>query len=232
MRGVSGSLVSYCIIIGVLFLGVSVSTGGSAKAAGADAEVRDFVIAIDGKPAGEYHMTITRQDDGTVSMAAQADSVVRAFGGLYKYTYSYRGTETWKDGQLLRLDSSTDDNGKIYTVQAFPDPNGLRVRVNGEDRISRADVWVTTYWNIPRAQQRNQALPLLDADTGRDIPAKLQYIGTSPLNLCGQVQNYAHWRLSGGVQVDLWYDGTERLVRQEWVEDGHKALLELVKLRH
>jgi hypothetical protein len=40
----------------------------------------------------------------------------------------------------------------------------------------------------------------------------------------------AHWRVAGGAQVDLWYDGFDRLVREESLEDGHKTLLELIQV--
>jgi hypothetical protein len=40
-----------------------------------------------------------------------------------------------------------------------------------------------------------------------------------------------HYKLTGKVNVDLWYDGSDRLVRQEWVESGHKTVLELVRVR-
>jgi hypothetical protein len=49
--------------------------------------------------------------------------------------------------------------------------------------------------------------------------------------VAGQVQNVNHYRLSGKVAVDVWYDGSERLVRQEWVEEGHRTVLELARVR-
>jgi hypothetical protein len=213
----------------MLCLGAALLAPFAARAA--DVEVRDFVIWVDGKRGGEYHMTINRQDDGSVSMTGQAD-VSLSFFVVKKYIYTYRGTEGWsKDGVLTSFSSTANDDGKEYTVTAVPDGNGLRVKVNGQEKMSRADVWLTTYWRLPLPSQRNGAVPLLDADTGRDINATLQYVGVSPVNFAGQAQNYARYRLSGGVQVDLWYDATERLVREEWIEDGHKSVLELVRVR-
>ena len=40
-----------------------------------------------------------------------------------------------------------------------------------------------------------------------------------------------HYRITGKVNVDLWYDGSERLVRQEWIEQGHKTIVELRGVR-
>ncbi|MBY0525419.1 MAG: hypothetical protein K2R98_18580 [Gemmataceae bacterium] len=217
--------------VAVAILAAWAILGLPSLASAADSETRDFTIKVDGKPAGEYHMTISRNDDGTVSMAGQADVRLSFLGGLKTYNYNYRGTEVWKDGRLARFDSSSNDDGKRFTVNAVPENNSLRVKVNGQDHMSRPDVWVTTYWQLPAAGQRNQAIPLLDADTGRDINATLQYIGAAQVGVMGQLQNVAHWRLSGGVSVELYYDGQERLVRQEWVEDGHRSQLELARIR-
>jgi hypothetical protein len=132
---------------------------------------------------------------------------------------------------LVRLDSTTNDNGKRLAVQAAAGPDGLRVTANGETQVTTADAWPTTYWSLPDAKLRNQAVTLLDADTGRIIPAKLDYVGPAQLTIEGQERNCAHYRVTGGVQVELWYDGQERLLHQEWVEDGHRAALDLVRIR-
>src|SRR5690242_1481713 len=79
---------------------------GVARSAAADVEVRDYLTYIDGRKAGEYHMTITGQDDGSVSMAAQANVNIRVL--LVRYAYDYRGTEVWKGGRLQRFDSATN----------------------------------------------------------------------------------------------------------------------------
>jgi len=199
-------------------------------AAAADTEARDFAVRVEDKPAGEYHMTISRQDDGAVTMTGQADIQFTVYV-IKKYSYSYRGTEVWKGGRCLRLDSSCNDDGKKYAVNAVADGATLRVRVNGQERITRGEVWVTSYWCLPSMDQRNRAVPLLDADTGRDLTATLQYVGPAKVTVGGSAVDVAHWRFTGGAQVELYYDGQERLVRQEFVEDGYRTVLELSRIR-
>lgn len=189
-------------------------------------ETRNFAISIDGKPAGDYHMTI-RLDNGLYLISGQADVKVRYLGGVYTYVYSYNGNEVWKDGRLQRLETASNDNGKKFSVSALVDGNTLRVKVNGQERRCRPDVWTTSYWFLAAANFRNQAVPLLDVDTGREIAAQLQFVGNSAIKVSGKVQNCAQYRLRGGVQVDLWFDAQERLVREEMVEDGHRTVLEL-----
>jgi hypothetical protein len=218
----------FLLLGGVLFM------GQAASAVAADTESRDFTIFVDGTASGQHHMTINRRDDGTVTMSAQANvRVKKVLITLYNYTYT--GTEVWKegkDGRLLSLTSTSNDNGKRFDVQANPDSNGLRVRVNGQERLIRADAWTTTYWKLADARFHNQAVPLLDADTGKDFNGRLNYLGAEQISVTGQVQNCYHFRVTGGPNpVDLWYDAQHRLVRQEFTEDGHRTILQLAAIR-
>jgi hypothetical protein len=200
------------------------------RAGAADSERRDFNILVDGKRAGAYHLTITRADDGTYTATAQAN--VRVSYLVYTYTYSYQGTEVWKAGRLVSLSSSTNDDGKRFQVSAATDGTNLRVTVNGQEHATRPDVWTTTYWRLPDPKFRNQAVPLLDADTGRDINATLQCVGAEAIQVGGQAQNCVHYHVTGGgLEVDAWYDGQERLVHQESMEDGHRTVLDLAGIR-
>jgi hypothetical protein len=199
-------------------------------ACAAEKETRDFTVTIDRKPAGKFSMTIARQDDGTVSVAVAAN--VRVSYLVYKYHYSYQGTEVWKNGRLLSLNSNSYDNGKSYLVAVTGESDALRVRVNGTEHKSRPDAWTTTYWHSPDPRFRNQKVPLLDADTGKDIISTLQFLGTDRIRVVGQDQDCSHYRIvGGGLQVELWYDPQERLVRETSIEDGHPTIMDLAQIR-
>lgn len=193
------------------------------QAAGVD--VRNFQVFVDNRPAGSYRMTITPRADGSVVVTGQAEVRVRYV--VISYHYSYSGTEVWKDGRLTQLQSNSDDNGKRYAVTAVADGESLRVRSNGQESQAPKDLWTTSCWRLPPAAYRNRAIGLLDVDTGRQINANLFDAGLNRLNIAGQVMDCAHYRVTGGVQLELWYDAQERLVRQESIEDGHRTVLEL-----
>ncbi len=203
--------------------------GARAPAFAAEIETRDFAVLVAGKPAGEVHMTIHRQDNGLIEMRCDTDIKVHQLIGNYKYIY--RGREVWKDHRLVRLDSNTDDNGKRFLVSAVAEADGLHVKVNNVEKMAKADVWLTSYWCLPDPKLRNSTLAILDADSGRDLEGKLQYVATEKRRVAGQEVPLNHYRLTGKVQVELWYDGSDRLVRQEWTEQGHKTALELSRIR-
>jgi hypothetical protein len=212
-----------------LVLGALLAAGGQ-RAAADESETRQFAVYVDGKPAGQYHMTITKGADGVETMSAQANVRVRVL--IKTYEYSYQGTEQWKGGRLQQLQSSANDDGARYTVQAAAEGEGLRVTVNGQTRMTKANVWPTTHWKLPPKEYHNSAVPLLDADTGKDYSGHLQYLGTQQLNVGGQAQNCYHFRVTGGPSpMDLWYDGGHRLVQEAFTVEGHRTTFFLTGLR-
>ena len=199
------------------------------RAGAADVETRDFSIYVDGKKAGDVHMTINGQDDGSTAVSCDTDVRVGAIITLYKY--SYRGRELWKDGRVQRFESKCNDDGKEYAVTATATADGLHVRVNGAEHTAPAEAMLTSYWAQPDAKLANQTVPLLDADCGRDLEAKVQFLGPEKYG-ANQDQTVQHVRLTGKkLLMDLWYDDAKRLVREEWVEDGHRTVMGLDRVR-
>ncbi len=203
----------------------------AARAAAAEAETRDFSVLVDGDKAGNVHMTINRQDDGAIAFSCDTD--VRVGGVIAFYKYSYRGKELWKDGRLVHFESKCNDNGKPFAVTATATSDGLSVRVNGTEHTAPANAWLSSYWSQPDAKLDGQTVPIIDADCGRDLRAKVDFVGAEKASPAGQEQTVQHVRLTGkNIAIDLWYDEAGQLVRQEWVEDGHKTVVQLTGVRH
>ncbi len=211
-----------CAVLALLF-------AGATTAHAADSETREFAVLVDGKPAGSANMTIARQDDGSTVVSCDTNVMVRVL--IKKYVYTCQTREVWKDGRLRQFSSRCNDDGKPYQVSAVAEGTGLRIRVNGRERLGRPETWLSSYWTLPDAKLRNQVVPVLDADNGRDMQVSIRQVGAAQIAVAGQVQNVQHYRLTGTVQVDLWYDASERLVREAFVEDGHPTVLELTRLR-
>jgi hypothetical protein len=199
------------------------------QARAAEEERRTFAVRVDNKPVGAHQMIIQSQDDGTVTVNSQADVTVKF--ALITYKYAFRGAEIWKEGKIRQITTSTNDNGKKHSVSAVGTKEGLSVSADGRDFQVKGDAWATTYWKLPPENQRGPAVTLFDADTGKLINAKLEKIGVEKITVMGKPVDCAHYKLSGGVQVDLWYDGADRMVRQESLEQGHRTVLDLSRLQ-
>ncbi|MSR30460.1 MAG: hypothetical protein EXR99_03030 [Gemmataceae bacterium] len=196
-----------------------------------ETETRKFRVSVDGKPAGEMNLIIDKNEDASLTATMETDLKISSFL-FFNYRYSYRGKETWKDGAILRLESVSNDNGARYSVLATRDGPGLRIRAGNQERIGRGDAWTTTFWKLPSDPNRRKgAIPLLDADTGKDVEGNIQFLGQAAVTLAGQQVNVNRYRLLTRVNTELWFDGSDRLVRQMWTEDGHKIDMEMIHLQ-
>jgi len=196
----------------------------------ADTEQRSFAVILDGSQAGEFTMTAQPAEEGGTLFTAQA--VIQAKPPHVLYRANYRSSETWKDGKLQHLDAQSEVDGKKRQVVATPNKTRMRVTVNGQRSDVSADVWTTTFLRLPEEAKRNGAVPLLLFDSGKELAGKLEYLAVERLTIFGQPVECAHYRLvAEGLQADLWYDGSDRLVRKESVENGHKFRLELTRVQ-
>jgi hypothetical protein len=214
-----------------LFGGVAVLALLIGSRADAQTEVRQFKIFVDGKRAGQYTMNIERRKDGTVSMTGNASVQLKIF--LRQYIYSFQGQELWsKSGRLMELSSTSNDDGKSFDVHAKADDKGINVTVNGSTRPVRWDVWTTSYWKAPDKSVVNKTVALLDADNGKTYSGTVQKIGSARVTMGGKALDCEHYRVEGGPNpIDLWFDKDNRLVRQDFVEQGHRTIVELESIR-
>jgi len=201
----------------------------SSPVIGSDTETRLFAVMVDGRPAGEFRLTIRTGDDGNETASVTANVQVRSLLGGYHY--SYRGREVWSGGRLRQLDASSDDNGKKHLIHAASDGERLRVTVDGAPRPARADVWPTTYWRCPPAAKAGQPIALLDADTGEEQAARIDSVAPQSLTIAGRPISCTRVAVSAPVPAVLHYDGRGRLVGQETVEDGHRTVLTLREIQ-
>ncbi len=213
------------------FVGASLLLAGAGRARAADAEVRDFSIKVDGKTAGEYHMTILHQEDGTTSMSAKSDVRVTVLL-VTAYSYSYHGQEVWKSGKLQHFESAGKENSKAFAVSANAEGEGLRVKANGQEKVIRPDVWTSSCWQLSDTALQTKVVSLMGCDSGQVTTGHIEYVGSERIKVAGQEQVCGHYRLMRDVPYELWYDAQKRLVKQEWVSNRHRTVLELVKISH
>lgn len=220
-------MVRTTLIVPALLVGLAVFSAPRSQAA--ETEVRKFNVSVDGNPAGQYTMTITKGDDGAVTANCEAHVKVKKVG-ITVYHYDFFANEKWKDGRLESLGSRCDDDGKKFEVTAAAGERGLTVKVNGREKTVSADSCLTSACFLPDVKRRGGELPLVEADNGAEIRGRIQPVGSGPMTVAGQSVEAAHYRLKCAVWHDVWYDGSGRQVRREWTEDGHKTVLELASV--
>jgi hypothetical protein len=211
---------AFALLAGVVLLG---------RAAAGEQEVRAFAISVDGKPAGSYRMAIARQDDGTVTLDASSECVVK-FLLVTAYSYTYTGHEVWKDEQLQSFASHGKENGKAFQISARLEGGALHVQANGKERTVGASAWPTSIWQLPTARAECLASPgkvvplaYLGSDTGDEAEGGLQFVGNETVQAAGQAIPCGHYRVMKPAVHDAWYDASGRLVRDVWMSGSHRS---------
>jgi hypothetical protein len=189
------------------------------------AEERTFAVTVDGKPAGELVLAFQSRTDGTAAVTVHAD--YRAERPM-AFAFEYRGTETWKDGRLVRLEGlGTEDRHKGgITLVAGKDVYALKAGV--KEVSVRDEVWPTTGAMMPDPD----AKPLVvDVITGDVLRAKVEKVGADRVTVAGKPVSATRYRVTaGGNRWDVWYDGANRLAKRVWTRDGRMVVAELTRL--
>lgn len=169
--------------VGVGFLGATASAATPADAP-ATREWR-FRVTLDGRPIGEHRFVVRTQGDRWF-VTSEARFEVRILG-IRAYRYRHDAHETWQQGCLRSLDSTTDDDGKPFQVQR---------------RFDSGCAFSFAYWN-PAMLAQNQ---LVNAQTGRTENVEIKRLGEGRIDVRGAEVPGVRWRISGPAQpLEVWY---------------------------
>ena len=148
---------------------------GSAIGDAADTEAWRFRVHLDDKPIGYHDFVVHRDADGEhVEIDAQFD--VRILR-IPVYSYRHTNSETWRDGCLTRLRSTTDDNGETVSVNAHQESGRVIIETGDGTRAIEDDcVQSFAYWNRDIVGKES----LLNAQTGEMVPVTIRAVKPTP----------------------------------------------------
>lgn len=186
-------------------------------------ERRTFDISRDGNKIGTELVEIDRQGDTTNVKLTTHISVVIMFIEAYRFDHS--ATETWTGGQLVSYKSMTDDNGKKHSVLAVADGDKLALDVDGTHSETARDLIPASLWSKDFVDRTN----MFDSDTGKELTIKVKDLGDEALVQHGTKIEAHHYKISGDLDRDLWFDG-DTLVRIKLLGSDHSTIIsELVR---
>ncbi|TVQ56554.1 MAG: hypothetical protein EA355_06560 [Rhodobacteraceae bacterium] len=166
---------------------------------------RVFRIERSGSNIGTHRIAVSREGELT-RVAIDIDIVVRVLG-IPAYRYEMTNRETWRDGELVSIDSRVNDDGAAKRVVASR--NGAKVAITSEfvDKQVSPLVATTTYVT-PLFLDRPD---WVSTDSGELLGVSATELG--PDRAGGGVASTA-WRASdgNGYDVVIHYDD-----RGEWV---------------
>lgn len=179
---------------------------GPAKAADSltpaypDSGVLHFSLLRNGSPLGSYNLRFEPREDG-LHVVTRVDVDYRlAFITLYRFEQDRN--ELWRDGDLISLETRTNDDGDRFALTAWATPDGLQINGREFDGLAPADIMPTGFWDI-RTVERTQ---LLNSEDGGLLEIAVTRIGVETVTAWGRPVRASHYRIDGDTEKDVWYD--------------------------
>lgn len=212
-----------------------VSSAGSNRAAMARLGAVALVLAVAGTaPAYAATLPMCPVTDGmtasydivrggsvigrhTVQFAKRGADLVVTIGvtaalyalGVRVYHYEHHGTELWRDGRMLQMDTRTVDDGDQHTVNARMDPaSGIWTGLPAKVPVT-GPLLASSLWNSETVRQTR----FLDNETGAVNPLRVTPAGEEALTLAGKQVRASRFEMAGNTAGSVWYDGSGCWVR-------------------
>jgi hypothetical protein len=138
-------------------------------------------------------------DDLKVSIYAVIKVTI---AGITVYRRTERRTEEWQEDRLVSFTAETDDDGRIYTVDATLEGNEIKATGSAGTSSAAPTIIPATYWNASTVEQSQ----LIDTKTGRILNVSVSQGDPVTVVSGGREIEAQSYSLSGDANLDLWYD--------------------------
>ncbi len=175
-----------------------------------------FRLMRHGVPIGTHTMTFHRDGDAlTVDIAVD---VLVKFGPIPFVRYTHRNQELWRRDRLVGFVSQTYRNGTKMHALAHRIDTGVAVDGSGTSPyIAPDNALATTHWNA-----RMLRGPMIGTQDGMLVHPAVSLQPDEKIRLAsGEEIPAKHYKLSGDLNFELWYDHDDRWASMRFtVDDG------------
>ena len=169
----------------------------------------EFDIYRNNKHIGT-HIFSFKKSGGQLAVESEINFQIKKLG-IVLYKYHVRGTEIYKDGELIKFNSKTNQNGKKKYVNMKLE-NGEYV-IDGSSYKGKApvDYLLGTWWNHSIVEATAQ----ISAVSGRIIKQKVTFLGKKNIKLRNKSYDTLHFNFSSTdkklkknkkLNTNVWYD--------------------------
>ena len=192
---------NFVILLSALSTLILSNMSFATAAHGGDAqESWNFKDLLDDKPIRFHQVRIDREANRK-AVHTKAEFDVR-FMFIPVYSYIHDTRETWENGCLVNITSTTDDNGDDYFINSTPE--NQRLELQTQDGNSSFDGCVRTfaYWDIEMLQSTH----LLNTQTGKYQAVTVTDMGNDTVTLVDtEVEARRYKLICEDMNIDLWY---------------------------
>jgi hypothetical protein len=193
---------------------------GTASHAAGRAENRFGSIYVDGKKAGTVHYTIEYGSQGDVETLRTRASL--SILGVKLFNFEQNLHEEWRGGELQRMTSRTEDDGKVYAASVVREPAGYKGTLNERPVALPGAAFPASVWHYAIVRQS------LLFDLMALKPLKVTVARSEePLEVAGRRESTERFDFSGDWRATVWFDAKKQLVRFEYPVQGHTVRVQL-----
>lgn len=175
-----------------------------------------FAVYLDGREIGTHRYRFTPADNG-FELVSEASYDVK-FLFINAYSYRHRSEESWRDGCITAISSSTDANGEPFKVAGeLGGQSPVLETIDAKIPVSVDCLRSYAYWDKSLLQSEH----LLNSQTGEVGAVQLKSLGQTPLPWAKATSGEAYVLLNPEADINLWYDSTGNwLGLQSTLENG------------
>ena len=203
---------------GVIAVGLLALAGAPASLA-SDSRSWEFSVSLDGDEIGYHRFELDRR--GVLEEIRSEASFDVRFLFLTAFRYRHVNRETWTDGCLASIESSTRQNGQQEAVNGALVDDAFQVETSQRRELLDDCVMTFAYWNPDFLQQAR----LLNPQTGEYLPVEVEPLGRQAINARGETVDARAYRLvARNVELTLWYSDDEEWLGLESVARGGRII--------
>jgi hypothetical protein len=169
----------------------------------------EFDIFRNNKHIGKHIFSFKKLND-QLSVESEINFEIKKFG-IVLYSYHVKGTEYFKEGELIKFNSKTNQNGKEKYVNIKLENEELVIDGSSFKGKVPKDYLLGTWWNHSIVKSEAQ----ISAVSGRIINQKVTFLGKETLTIDNKTYNTLHFNFSSTdkkldkdkkLNTDVWYD--------------------------
>ncbi len=169
----------------------------------------EFDIYRNSKNIGKHIFSFNKSGD-QLTVTSEINFIIKKLG-VTLYKYHVKGTEVYKNGNLIKFNSKTLQNKKSKYVNLFLEDNDFVIDGSSFKGNVPNDYILGTWWNHSIVNAKAQ----ISAVSGRIIEQKVTFLGKETLNINGKNYKALHFNFSSTdkklkkdkkLNTDVWYD--------------------------
>lgn len=180
---------------------------------------RTFDILRDGDPVGVQTLAISQEGD-RIDVAIDISIQVKILG-ITAYRYEMTNRESWEAGEVISIESETNDDGTAERVSARRTAEGLEISGSKYSGVQTGSVATTTYW----AQAFLSRPVWISTQDGTPYAVQAENAGREVLETPSGPVPCTHWRITGDLPLDLYYDDQGEWIANAFGARGDRAML-------